>query len=282
MEDDDDDNDYDDYDDYDYDDDNNGDGDDGDGARTAGVLEEIVHVEDELLELEGRDDAGAARAQEALAAVEGDLSAAFLPPGCDLDCFFENHPAQADTLERTEEAVAKHLRQKRKRWKQRKDWKKSKWRRFYNHACDCQGKHKKNTEKAPQGNQTKNLMKRPGAVEQEALVERPRAGPEGAVVAGAIEEILHVEEEIEALEQEAGDGAALEEQVLAAVEEELIEAVLPPGCDLDCFFDRNEMLADEIEHTEEAVLGHFQEQKRKIPSHACDCRGKTAIEEGVG
>ena len=55
--------------------------------------------------------------------------------------------------------------------------------------------------------------------------------------------------------------------------EELIGAALPPGCNLDCFFEKESWL--KIEHTEEAVLDFFKEQNMQMPIHVCDCPDET-------
>lgn len=97
----------------------------------------------------------------------------------------------------------------------------------------------------------------------------------GAVEEAAIQEIVHLEEELEISEHQNGDSAILENEVLASVTEELIEIALPAGCDLDCFFRNHQNLKDKIEHTEEAVLEHSQKQKRTFGVHACDCPEET-------
>jgi len=55
----------------------------------------------------------------------------------------------------------------------------------------------------------------------------------------------------------------------------LVEAALPPGCNLDCFFEKEKWLAVKIEHTEEAVLDFFKDQNVHVPIHACDCPEET-------
>eukprot|EP00578_Thalassiosira_sp_NH16_P025460 CAMPEP_0181098612 /NCGR_PEP_ID=MMETSP1071-20121207/12219_1 /TAXON_ID=35127 /ORGANISM="Thalassiosira sp., Strain NH16" /LENGTH=449 /DNA_ID=CAMNT_0023181219 /DNA_START=572 /DNA_END=1921 /DNA_ORIENTATION=- len=200
------------------------------------IIEEIVHVEDEIEELEGQDGDGAELKEEVLKSVEEELIEASLPPGCDLDCFFDKHHALAKKIENTEEALLEHFQKHSKK--------------VYNNACGCQGGASVEGDSEPK--------------------------PTNEVEEGAMEEIIHVEEEIEELEGQDGDSAELEKEVLESVEEELIEAALPPGCNLDCFFDNHKKLTDKIEHTEEAVLDFFQKQKRKIPRHACDCEETVA------
>ena len=201
----------------------------------SAVLEEMVHVEEQIEELENQDGDDAKVEEEVLKSVQEGLTKAVLPPGCNLDCFFNNRPKIADSIERTEEALLDFF-QKRNR-------------RVPKNACVCHGEAPVVGEAAPG----------PDAVEQ-----------------GAIEEIVHLEGELEKLEDQNGDAATLEEEVLASVADELIEAVLPPGCDLSCFFGNHEKLAGKLEHTEEAVVEHFQKQKRTIGAHACDCPGETA------
>ena len=254
------------------------------GAESA-VIEEIVHLEEELEELEDQDGDEAKREKEVLESVEAGLIKAALPPDCDLDCFFDNHDFLAKKLEHTEEAVLEFFQKKN--------------REIPSAACACPGestlpfscdldcffanhdwlaKHIEHTEEAVLGfyqKMKRNITSEACACPDGSPVLGDAAPDPDAVEEGAIEEIVYLEEEIEKLENQDGNGTARVEEVLASVEGELIEAALPPGCDLNCFFENHEHLASKIEHTEEAVLEHFQKQKKRIGAHACDCPGET-------
>ena len=174
-----------------------------------------------------------------------------LPLGCDMDCLFQKIPWLDGKIERTERAARDFFQGRLYLFKDR---------RVPSEFCFCHD------------------------------VESPvagEAGPDpGAAEEETIEDILRVESKIEALERQEGDGARDEEEALAAVEAALIRVGLPPKCDLECFFDNYQGLADKIEHTQEAVLDFFQQQERdigkealQIGEHACDCHGEKAVIE---
>merc|ERR1711966_473580 len=287
------------------------------GTMEEGAIQEIVQVGKQIEELENQEGDDVQREKEVLASVEAELIQAALPPGCNLECFFDNHQWLPDHGEHTEEAILDHFQQNN--------------RKFEAHACDCHGEqavigeivHVKEEieELESQDSDSAKLKKEVLESVEEGLVEsvfpsdcdldcffdnnpwlkkmiihtedavlnffqnkgiptsfcacreRDPAGEDSAPDAGAMKEILHVQEEINTLEHQEGESAKLKKEVLASVQEELIEVALPPGCNLDCFFEKESWL--DIEHTEEAVLDFFKEQNVQMPSHACDCLDET-------
>merc|ERR1719253_1966439 len=237
---------YDDDDDWDDDDDDWDDDDDDNDDHAAGsaLFGEIGHVEAEIAALEGEPgDKGAQLAAEALEAVEEDLTEAVLrlPPDCDLACLFDNRPdLVGNNASRTETAVLACLRDRNETLGDR--------------DCACEGG---------------------------APVAGGAAAPEpgAAAAAGALEEIMRVEDTIEELEDRGGNDTQQEEEALASVEADLMSVTLPGDCNLDCFFENHDWLKDKIEHTHEAILIHYFSQMKKIEKHACECHGEAAVVE---
>jgi len=97
--------------------------------------------------------------------------------------------------------------------------------------------------------------------------------------------MAHVEEEIVALEGQGDDeDAQLESEVLERVEDELIRAVLPAGCDVECFFwhyeETHANAWEKFSHSRTAVLRHIQDKHKHIPVSFCACQGEGPVEEG--
>jgi len=196
----------------------------------GGSAEEAAAAEGDDEEADGAVDRGVAAGTQPRGAAGGG-GAATLPPGCDLDCFFANHPRLADEIEHTTEAAERHFRQNHQRISPR--------------ACICPGK-------------------------------TPSAGhsePEAAAAEGASEETAPTEQESEDADGAVADGAVAATEAPGAGEGEGgAEAILPSGCNLDCFFQNHPFLAVNVEHTEEAVRRHFQKHPHSLDRLACDCR----------
>ena len=151
------------------------------GAVAEGAIKEIVHVGQEIEELERREgDADAELEKEVLLKVETELVQASLAPGCNLACFFDNHPCFG--TERTKEKVLGHLEERLKEIGTDAKTPNEIW----EHACDCRG---------------------------DLTITK---------------EMVHVEEEIEELENQDGEDAKLEKEVLESMEEGLIETGAGP------------------------------------------------------
>merc|ERR1712085_200757 len=104
--------------------------------------------------------------KEVLESVEEGLVESVFPPGCNLDCFFDNNPWLEEKIDHTEKAVLDFLQNKT----------------IPIYICACQAG---------------------------APVEEDSAPDASAVEAGAMKEIVHVQEEIDKLENQEGDGAKL-------------------------------------------------------------------------
>ena len=200
-------------------------------ADTAGGLaEEAAAAEGDGEDPDDAIDRGVAAEKQLRGAARGG-GAATLPPGCDLNCFFANHPWLEDEIEHTTEAVERHFRQNHKK--------------VLPHACICPEK----TSSA-------------GHSEPEAAA---------AAAEGASEETVPTEQGSE--DAHGADGAVAATEAPGAREGEGgAKAILPPGCNLDCFFKNHPFLAVNVEHTEEAVRRHFQKHPHSLDRLACDCR----------
>ena len=176
-----------------------------------------------------------------------------LPPGCDIECFFDKHFVRhTDEMEYTREAALKHIREHNIKVTQ--------------HSCLCLGKIHNVGDSKPLKPIEAALP--PGCdldcfFHNHYWLEHKIEHTEEAVLNLIRDHKLRVNKtSCRCNDKKPVEGNSSETKP---------EVTLPPGCNLDCFFENHPWYARTLPHTEEAVLHHFQEVKRPIKINACQC-----------